>query len=520
MPKTDRNSTDYSIELLRSLTLKGMVRGIEKEALRVGETGFIAQTDHPAALGSALTHPSITTDYSEALLEYISPVLVSEEQSIEFLEQLHSFTLRNSTADVIWPASMPCVLEGDASIPIARYGSSNVGQMKHVYRQGLGVRYGRIMQSIAGIHYNFSFPEQFWIDYQQQLGETGDLMDFKSKYYFTLIRNFRCHSWLLLYLFGASPVLDRSFMNERKFDLEQFLPNTFGLEYATSLRMSDLGYQNAAQDDLQVSYNSLDEYTKTLGEAVRRPYPPYEEIGMKKEGQYVQLNTNILQIENEFYSDIRPKRVTRSGEKPIHALQQRGVEYIEVRVLDINPFLPVGIDAQQIRFLDAFLLHSLMLGCDPQTASDCQQIKENQRKVVMRGRDPALTLGGNGGQTPFADQAHHLLDSIASVAAILDEANGTDQYTIAVSAQRGKVDKPETTPSGQVMAEIKSGKEYIDISLAQARAHKEYFLAQEINPDKDAQLHSIAERSLADQREMERSDEVSFEQYLEAYNGT
>ena len=518
VPDSDKNSTDHTIEMLRGLTLSGMVRGIEKEALRVTETAFIAQTDHPAALGSALTHPSITTDYSEALLEYISPVLGGAEQSIEFLEQLHRFTLINSSADLIWPASMPCVLDGDASIPIARYGSSNVGQMKHVYRQGLGVRYGRIMQSIAGIHYNFSFPEQFWMDYQQQLGESGDLKDFKSKYYFTLIRNFRCHSWLLLYLFGASPVLDRSFMNGRQFDLEQFQANTFGLEYATSLRMSDLGYQNAAQDDLQVSYNSLDEYTKTLGEAVCRPYPPYQEIGVKKDGRYQQLNTNILQIENEFYSDIRPKRVTRSGEKPIHALQERGVEYIEVRVLDINPFMPVGIDAQQIRFLDAFLLHSLVLGCDPQTASDCRQIKENQRKVVTRGRDPALTLCGNGGQTPFADQAHLLLDSIADVAALLDEANNSNHYSAAVAAQRIKVDKPETTPSGRVMAEVKSGKEYIDLSLAQAHAHKKYFLDKKVDPDEDVRLHAIAEQSLADQREMERSDELSFEKYLNAYN--
>lgn len=512
------NSTEHTIEMLRSLTLKGMVRGIEKEALRVGELGFIAQTGHPAALGSALTHPSITTDYSEALLEYISPVLGGAEQSIEFLEQLHGFTLRNSCADLIWPASMPCVLDGDESIPIARYGSSNVGQMKHVYRQGLGVRYGRIMQSIAGIHYNFSFSEQFWVDYQKKLGENGNLQDFKSKHYFTLIRNFRCHSWLLLYLFGASPVLDRSFMNGKQFDLEQFQANTFGLEYATSLRMSDLGYQNAAQDDLQVSYNSLDEYTKTLGEAVCRPYPPYEEIGIKNEGQYVQLNTNILQIENEFYSDIRPKRVTRSGEKPIHALHERGVEYIEVRVLDINPFLPVGIDAQQIRFLDAFLLHSLVLGCDPQTASDCQQIKENQRKVATRGRDPALTLCGDGGQVPFADQAHQLLDSIANVATLLDEANSTDLYCAAVRAQRDKVDNPQTTPSGRVMAEVTSGREYIELTLAQAQAHKDYFLNKEIDADIDARLHSLAERSLADQREMERTDTINFKQYLEDYN--
>ena len=495
-----------------------MQRGIEKEALRVDAVGKIVQTDHPLVLGSALTHPSITTDYSESLLEYISPKLGGADESIEFLERLHSFTLRHSPKELIWPGSMPCVLAGDDSIPIARYGSSNVGKMKHVYRQGLGVRYGRIMQSIAGVHYNFSFPEQFWLDYQKQLGESGDLKDFKSKHYFTLVRNFRCHSWLLLYLFGASPVLDRTFMNGRDFKLEQFLDNTFGMEYATSLRMSDLGYQNAAQDDLDVSYNSLDDYTRTLGEAVSQPYAAYEKIGIKVNGEYRQLNTNILQIENEFYSDIRPKRVARSGEKPIHALQERGVEYIEVRVLDINPFLPVGIDAQQIRFLDAFLLHCLVLGCEPQTASDCQQIKENQRKVVTRGRDPSLTLCSGAGQIPFAESAHKLLDSIAEVANLLDKAMQTGDYCEAVEAQRAKVDDPDITPSGRVINQVKAGTEFVDLMLTQAQQHKDYFAQQTFDAEVDQELQSIAGRSLQDQTEMEQADEISFDEYLDNYN--
>jgi len=292
-------------------TLSGIVRGIEKEGLRVTPESRVAQTAHQATLGSTLTHPSITTDYSEALLEFITPVLNGVEETVEYLSDLHTFTSRKIEQERIWPASMPCKLDGDASIPIANYGSSNVGTLKHVYRQGLGVRYGRIMQSIAGIHYNFSLPDSFWQAYQVKLNQQDpqveqSLQDFKSAHYFSLIRNFRRYSWILHYLFGASPVLDKSFLDGRKQEehgLDRLLDNTYGLPYATSLRMSDLGYQNSAQEALHVSYGSLDDYVTTLAQAMKHKYDAYQEIGVKVDGEYRQLNTNVLQIENEYYSE-------------------------------------------------------------------------------------------------------------------------------------------------------------------------------------------------------------------------
>ncbi|MCJ8268303.1 MAG: glutamate--cysteine ligase, partial [Psychrosphaera sp.] len=267
------------------------------------------------------------------------------------------------------PAGMPCKLNGDKSIPIAQYGKSNIGQMKQVYRQGLAHRYGRTMQSIAGIHYNFSMPDDFWPHYQELLGAKGDVQAFKSQCYFDLIRNFRRHSWLLIYLFGASPALDNSFVGTNKsHKLDQLGQQTLGLPYATSLRMSDLGYQSKAQENLDISYNNLHSYIQGVEQAMAQPYPDYEKIGIKVNGEYRQLNDNILQIENEYYSEIRPKRVTQPGKTPLSALKSNGVEYIEVRILDTNPYLPVGIDAQQIRFLDAFLLYCL-LSDSPQLTS-------------------------------------------------------------------------------------------------------------------------------------------------------
>ena len=505
--------------------LSGIIRGVEKEGLRVTADSLIAQDRHPQSLGSTLTHPSITTDYSEALLEFITPTHNGVEATIDYLSQLHAYTLANTKDQVIWPASMPCRLNGESSIPIAVYGSSNIGQLKHVYRQGLGVRYGRIMQSIAGIHYNFSLPESFWKAYQRKLytekpqPETS-LEDFKSAHYFSLIRNFRRYSWILHYLFGASPVLDKSFFDDRKPSLEKFSDNTFGLPYATSLRMSDLGYQNSAQEALHISYSSLDDYVSTLGEAMHHTYAAYDEIGVKVDGVYRQLNTNVLQIENEYYSDIRPKRVTGSGEKPIAALRDRGVEYIEVRILDINPFLAEGISAQQIRFLDAFLLYCLFSQCPEQSDTRCNEIRSNQTDVILRGRDPNLRLNRGGEMVPFKEAANELLDAIMAPASLLDQAHDTDAYAQAMRAQKDKVGDSELTPSGQLMAQVNAGTEFVEIAKGQAEKFREHFINFEADPEFVARHKELALSSLAQQRQMEKNDEVNFDSFLEMYNAS
>jgi glutamate--cysteine ligase len=498
--------------------LADIQRGIEKEGLRVASDGSISQTGHPEILGSTLTHPSITTDYSESLLEFITPKQRGVEETIDYLSDLHSFALRNLGDEVVWPSSMPCAIEGDESIPIALYGSSNVGQMKHVYRQGLGVRYGRIMQSIAGIHYNFSFPDEFWLAHQKHLGDTQSLKDFKSEQYFSLIRNFRRYSWILHYLFGASPVIDASFLDGQPHQLQTFAGNSLGLPFATSLRMSDLGYKNSAQEDLKVSYNTLDEYTKTLGKAVHQSYAPYEEIGTQRDGQYIQLNTNILQLENEYYSDIRPKRVTDSGEKPIHALDDRGVEYIEVRILDINPFIAQGINSEQIRFMDAFLIHCLISQCPLQSTSTCSEIKTNQSNVIMRGRDPELMMEQDGEQVPLNVAANQMLDCISKAAAMLDQANQTKLYLAAATAQRAKVADSTSTPSGRIMALVESGEAFLDLNKRLADQHKAYFTHADNTQLPDAKMRELAAKSLVEQADMESNDVISFDQYLAAYN--
>jgi glutamate--cysteine ligase len=498
---------------------KGFCKGVEKEGLRADASGFIAQTPHPHALGSALTHPRITTDYSESLLELITPVYDTTAGMLEALGHTHQFVQRNLGDEVFWASSMPCGLDGDGSIPIANYGSSNVGKMKHVYRQGLAVRYGRMMQSIAGTHYNVSLPEGFWPQWQQAVG--GDelsLQDFKSEQYFWLIRNFRRRSWLLMLLFGASPALDQSFVANVRHNLSSFNANTFFGEQASSLRMGDLGYHNNAQSSLNICFNELKTYTHTLEQAIHTPWLPYEKLGINRDGEYIQLNTNVLQIENEYYSALRPKRAVASGEKPIHALMSRGVEYIEVRCLDLDPFSAVGITASQVDFLDLFLLDCLLQDSPRIGDDECVRLDNNFKDIVARGRgrDLALQLGNrsvNAGET-----ALELLDSLQPLAEQLDGWNGDTTYVQALAEQRHKFDGSWCLPSQQVLdAMVSSGLGHRDWALEMSLQHKRSLLAQPLSEAVQQQYKAFSLESLQQQQQIEAADTLSFADYLRQY---
>src|SRR6266496_3592374 len=419
-------------ERLRALApavLTGLQRGIEKESLRVRPDGALALTPHPKALGSALKHPHITTDLSESLLEPTTGVHTSVDACLEELKRIHGFVYRNIGDEILWGASMPCSLPDENAIPIARYGDSNVGRAKTVYRIGLSHRYGRRMQMIAGLHYNWSLPESAW-----PLPGLGN----QNEAYFALIRNFRRHAWLLLYLFGASPAVCASFVAGRRHELRELAPGTLCLPHATSLRMGRLGYLSDAQDKLLVSYNSLETYAACLDDVLTKPYPPYQAIGIRDGhvtsdvvhgagggvDSYKQLATSLLQIENEFYSTVRPKRVIHPGERPLHALRERGVEYVEVRAMDLDPFSPIGINAGTVRFLDIFLLHCLLTDSPPDTREELQAVGHNKLAAASLVCEPGLRLDRQGDMVELRDWGAQVLRECEPIAAVLDEAHG------------------------------------------------------------------------------------------------
>jgi glutamate--cysteine ligase len=496
------------------------LRGIERESLRVTPDGALAMTPHPHALGSALTHPSLTTDYSEALIELITPAEHDASITLDKLDELHRFVYAKLDGEILWNNSMPGLLPAtDDGIPIAQYGSSNIGKLKYVYRVGLALRYGRTMQTIAGIHYNYSLNEEVWRLLHADQQSTASAVDFQSERYLALIRNFRRTNWLLMYLFGASPALDRRFLRERNHTLETFDADTLYRPYATSLRMSDLGYSNTtAQAALHADYDTLHGYLDALAKAVSQPYPPYEKIGTQRDGEWVQINTNVLQIENEFYSTIRPKRVTYPGERPLHALAARGVQYVEVRCMDIDPFEPTGIALETARFLDAYLLVCALEESPLLPPGAYCEANQNFGRVTQEGRKPGLELTRDGQPIAMREWADELFAKIEIAAKALDALRGDDSHARALAAQRAKLADASLTPSARVLQTMRDKQQsFLAFALEQSEAHAAYFRARPLDAGATQACADLATQSLEQQAKLEHDEVGSFDAFVAAY---
>ena len=491
-----------SLQALSNERLRGMRRGIEKESLRADGNGALALTPHPAALGSALTHPNITTDFSESQLELITGAHRSVDDCLEELRRVHQFTYRQLGDELMWVASMPCRLPPDETIPIGRYGASNVGRAKSVYRVGLSHRYGRRMQTISGIHYNWSLPGLNDADH------------------FALIRNFRRQSFVLLTLFGASPAVCAGFVEGRPHKLLPLGSGSLHLPYATSLRMGRLGYQSEAQASISASFNSLDSYGASLYDAMTQPYAPYEAIGVRNlGGDYNQLSTTLLQIENEFYGTIRPKRTIQPGERPLHALRERGVEYIEVRLMDLDPFEPLGISAATMRFIDIFLLHCLLGDSPPDTPQEIAALARNQRKTAARGREPGLMLERAGREVLLIDWAREIVAECRPLAERLDEVHGRNDYAAALTLAEQRLRDLDTTPSARALQAMRADFDasFAAFALAQSVQMRSELLALPFDDALAATLAEQAQASVDAQQRIEAADTLDFESFRVNY---
>ncbi len=503
--------------------INGRQIGLEKECLRVSPEGGIYQLPHPPSIGSALANPFITTDYSEALLEFITPPSAHIESALDFLRDSQTFVYQKLPQDeILWATSMPCVMAGESNIPIADYGVSNAGQMKSIYRRGLGHRYGRAMQVIAGVHFNYSLPENFWPQYRDLLGDVSasSIKDFQSEQYFSLIRNLQRYGWLVPYLFGASPAVCKSFLGGAKSNLKEFDKNTYYEPFGTSLRMGDIGYQNNKESETGVKacYRNLDSYVKTLQCAIETPYPEYEKIGVKVNGQYQQLNANLLQIENEYYSTVRPKQILQGNEKPIVALKKRGVRYVELRSLDVNAFDPLGINETQLRFIEIFMLFCLLAESDQICFSEREEIDANELLVAHQGRDPELMLNHNAKKIKLTDWANEVLEGMQSVAELLDQKKELTPYQDALKKQKDKVQDAELTPSARMINEMRENKEgFYHFAKRMSENHNQYFKNLKLTAERLAFFEKETLESIEKQKQIEAADTLSLDQYLENY---
>ena len=456
--------------------LWGGLKGIEKESLRVQPDGYLSDRPHPKGLGSALTNRFVTTDFSEALLEFVTPSFSNTWEALRFLCDIHQFSYEVMGDELLWATSMPCRIPEDGEIPLAYYGESNVGRMKTIYRNGLGYRYGRTMQTIAGVHFNYSLPKTFWPVYMELEQNHHSEDEFRSDAYLGLVRNFRRFGWLALYLFGASPAVCKSFGEVAGSGMESLDGETMYEPYGTSLRMSDLGYSNSTQAGLNISLNNLDKYIGDLVTAMTTPESRYQEIGLKEDGEYRQLSINQLQIENEYYSAIRPKRVAYTGERPTAALRRGGIEYVEIRSLDMNVFDPVGINQNVMRFMEAFLIYCLLEESPRFARKDCEEAAQNHTATAKKGRDPSFEMLRYGRTVSLVDWAMEILRDVRAVAELIDNGEEQNVYVQAVDAQMHLVSDSESTPSARLLAELRQGNtSFFEFALECAAGHKQYF---------------------------------------------
>lgn len=504
--------------------LRGMRRGIERETLRMQADGFIAKTPHPAALGSALTHPYITTDYSEALLELITPPLDSPQATLGFLRELHAVVQQHlPVGETLWPLSMPCLLDqAEDQIPLAQYGSSNIGRFKTLYRHGLGLRYGRRMQTIAGLHYNLSFPRELFAAWQATESdssvESTDLQAFIDARYLGLIRNFSRLTPLVIYLLGASPAVCACFLTGRAHNLQPLIKGTLHLPHATALRMGKLGYQNSAQRQLGIHYNDLTAYIAGVRQAIATPYADFAALGLDgADGEPIQVNDHVLQIENEYYSMVRPKQVAEAGETPAQALEKRGIGYVELRAVDINPYSDIGIELDTACFLEVLALSALLSPSPNLYFAEEERIARNQTRVVEAGRQPGLALELPTGEISFQTWATEQLDTMQSAATCLDQAYGGQAYQQALDTMQQRIQQPDQTQSAQILADTQAADGSWRFGYDLAVEHAASLLQAPIEPALAATFEQLAVQSHAQQLAIEQSDRIGFTEFLASY---
>ena len=520
--------------------LAGRRVGLEKESLRVDRDGQIALSDHPAALGSALCNSTVTTDFSESLLEMVTPPCGSAREAVNYLIDVHRFILpRLADGEHLWNASMPCILRGAESIRIGEYGSSSNGQMKHAYRRGLALRYGKRMQAIAGVHFNFSLPEDCWdrwlhlhtavrataapmpglpatpcVTEQQDWGTS-------TCGYFHMTRNLLRIGWLVPYLFGASPAICRSFLQaDADVDLDTYNETTRFAPHGTSLRMGDIGYQYRQDGaiDLSVRHDDFYSYLEDLRGHVTTPHPPYEALGLvDAEGRRHQLNARRLQIENEYYSSVRPKQIPQPGEMPFLALQRRGIRYLELRSIDVGLDAPAGVHVEQIAMLEMLMLFAWLADSPALTQAEIVLNGRNMRAAAQRGREPGLQLERSQGSVSLQAWGSAIVDALVPLAAWLDGHEGTGLYQRSLEVQRAKLDNASLTPSAQQMKQIRKHGSFLDAVLVASRAHHRTLLADALPPEREQQFEAEVAGSIRCQAELEAASDGSLDEFLTRY---
>jgi glutamate--cysteine ligase len=449
--------------------------GIEKESQRVTSAGDLALTSHPVVFGDKLTNPRITTDFSESQVEMVTPPVPSVKSAYQSLSDIQSEVEAGIGDEFLWPLSMPPRLPEEKDIPIARFKDSEAGKEKEVYRKGLALRYGKKMQMISGIHYNFSFGSQLMDYLYRHFGNDCEKQDFYNDLYFATTRNFLRYRWLLIYLFGASPSVDATYYSVINQDLKtiaQCCPEWCSVleqykQYATSLRVSRFGYVNTTREGAHIYFNDLKEYITNLRKLLSTKSREFAQLGLFQNGSQIQLNDNVIQKESEFYAPIRFKHVARLGETNLEALEKGGVQYLEIRILDLNPFEKVGVGLSQLYFLQVFMVFCLFESSTGLSETEMEAADKNHQAVALFGRRPKLELDDyRQRRIGFLDWSGEIFLKLQIIARLMDQAGNENIYQTSVRDELKKITDMKLLPSARIQQEMVENREsFVDFGI-------------------------------------------------------
>lgn len=486
--------------------------GIEKESLRVLESE-LTQSPHPKGLGSALCNQYITTDFSEAQIEMITPPLIDKQSVLIFLDDIHHFVAQKIGKEILWPFSMPPFINSEEDIVVAEYGRSHLGLFKHIYRNGLANRYGKTMQAISGIHYNYSLSDSIW----PIITNSDNSQDIRSELYFCMLRNIYRMNWIILYFFGASPILTKNFLRNGTDSYKKIDKNSYYLPYATSLRMSDFGYQNLLRNKLNVSLDSLEKYIDDLYMATITLNSDFKKIDKNNQALKEQINSNILQIEDEYYANARVKSKIISNQRSISKLKNGGVDFIELRSLDLNPFSRIGIDKETVMFIEVFLIFCFFKKSRVISKDELKNISENDLSVSKNGRDPNLFLLKDDKRISLKDWGHQILDEMMPIAELLDQKEYS--YIDTIIKAKSKIDDPNKTISGRLLNRVLSENlNFIDMGMLLGEENRDSYLNRsKVNNLNWKILEKEANHSLEKQSKIELDKDTDFETFVQNY---
>lgn len=406
--------------------------------------GRLALTPHPKAFGNKLENPYIQTDFSESQVEMVTPSFDSIEETYNFLEALQDIVSLELNEEYLWPSSNPPMLPNDKDIPIAKMGNP----VEDEYRHQLADKYGRKRQLLSGIHYNFSFDEQFLKKLHDIADPQKSFKDFKDATYLKIARNLLRYRWLLIYLTGASPVFDKTYMEQCVARGESDDEKSFYYLNMNSLRNSECGYRN--EKPLYVSFDSLTEYVHDLQALIE--------------------SEELLSVK-EFYSPVRVK--TARGKHPLEELLQDGIAYLELRFIDLNPLYKIGISKESMTFIHLFILYMLLKEDEPFGVEDQKMANLNHDQLIMEGIKGCLHDYGDSCGT-MEQKALICMQEMQDMIQLLNPED--KQISNVLNGAKDKILNPDQSFAGIVKSEVQQSS-FIKYHLNKAKQYAKESLA-------------------------------------------